>query len=148
MSRLRLKNYLKQKYHLSSCIKYFIYKVTEMVKMVEYNFPGLVFMHTVQKMKLFILLLIEAIISSFWCYCFCLKFDYFGLFSPRIHLKSKTQWEGVMYKKTSVGQKDGRVNKHTKIHLSNNYKQNVGQMCICVVELLLLKVIVVLLLVL
>lgn len=51
-----------------------------------------------------------------------------------------------MYKKTSVGQKEGRVNKHTKIHLSNNYKQNFGQMCICVVELLL-KVIVVLLVV-
>lgn len=78
MSRLHLKNYLKQKYHLSSCIKYFIYKVTEMVKMVEYNFPGLVFMHTVQKMKLFILLYIEAIISRFWCYCFCLKFDSFN----------------------------------------------------------------------
>lgn len=51
-----------------------------------------------------------------------------------------------MYKKTSVGQKEGRVNKHTKIHLSNNYKQNFGQMCICVVELLL-KVIVALLVV-
>lgn len=50
-----------------------------------------------------------------------------------------------MYKKTSVGQKEGHVLIST--HLSNNYKQNVGQMCICVVELLLLKVIVVLLVV-
>lgn len=71
-------------------------------------------------------------------------FSFFPKNSPKI----KNPVRGSHVEKNQCGsERRACVNKHTKIHLSNNYKQNVGQMFICVVELLLLKVIVVLLVV-